>query len=246
MTVQNQTRIERYRERLAQEPLSGVFVPLAELLAADGEVAQALAVLEDGLARRPASLPGRVVLGRTLLAAGQGERGRTVLSEVLAGDADNLVARRALADDCRERGDWGGECAHLEHLVRCEPGEEAWPAALAEARSRAQAQAADAGVAEAAGFATMTMVDIYIAQGYHARAAEALRRLVSGDPGREDARRRLAEVEAALAGAPDGPSAEPDAAQPGQPGPDRAKVRDARKVQFTRWIERIQDEESAP
>ena len=244
MTVQKQARIERYRERLANEPASGVFVPLAELLAESGEPAQALAVLEDGLARRPASLSGRVVQGRILLAAGQGDRGREVLGGVLAGDPDNVVVRRLLADDCRERGDWVGECAHLEHLVRCEPGDETWPAALAEARSRIQAQNAD--VAEAAGFATMTMVDIYIAQGYHLRAAEALRRLLAGDPGREDARRRLDEVEAALAASGGRNATDPDGSPAPEPAPDRERARDARKVQFTRWIERIQDEESAP
>lgn len=244
MTVQKQARIEHFRERLAKEPLSGVYVPLAELLAESGELTQALMVLEDGLARRPASLSGRVVLGRTLLAAGQAERGREVLGGVLAGDPDNVVVRRLLADDCRERGDWGGECAHLEHLVRCEPGDETWPAALTEARSRVQAQNAD--VAEAAGFATMTMVDIYIAQGYHARAAEALRRLLAGDPGRDDARRRLDEVDAALAASGGQTKAEPDGSSTAEPDQDRERVRDARKVQFTRWIERIQDEESAP
>ena len=67
--VDQQQRIVRFRERLEADPASGVFVPLADLMAAAGDIEGALAVLKEGLARNPRSIPGRVVLGRTLLVA---------------------------------------------------------------------------------------------------------------------------------------------------------------------------------
>jgi len=240
--AQRQARIEAYRQRLAAAPESGVFVPLAELLAADGDLDGAVTVLEAGLARLPRSVAARVVLGRILLAAGRGERAREVLAEVLDADADNLVARQLLADDARRRGDWEASVGHLDHLARLEPEEERWTAALAEAHARAEGS----GAAGQAGFATMTMVDIYVAQGYLDRAAEALRRILAAQPDRADARRRLAEVEAALAEA--GEAAPPDGEDaPAAGGEARRRQRSVHKEQFARWIERIRhDEEASP
>lgn len=244
MTADRHARIQQYRRRLAAAPGSGVFVPLADLLAGAGEVDEAVGLLEAGLARRPRSLSARVVLGRVLLEAGRAERAREVLAEALAADPENREARRLLMEDCRRRGDWDGAGTHLQELVRIDPGDERWPAALAEARTRADGAAA----AGPQGFATMTMVDIYVAQGYHARAAEALRRILAAEPAREDARRRLAEVEAAAAAqAPGPPSAEPAAAAP-ESREDRARRRAEHKAHFSRWIDRIarDGEEAAP
>lgn len=239
MASDPQQRIALFRQRLADDPRSGVFVPLAELLAVGGEVDEAVGVLEEGLNRNPDSIPGRVVLGRVLLTAGRSARGREVLGEVLAADPQNLVARRLLADDCRGRGDWDAAVGHLEGLVGDDPGNERWEKELAEAR----AQVAGRATAQPpAGFATMTMVDICIAQGYHERAAEALRGILAVHPDREDAKQRLVKVEAALAeadrteGAPAAGDADTDPLQ------QRRQRRDAQKAQFAEWIDRLRQD----
>lgn len=244
MTADRHARIQQYRRRLAAEPASGIFVPLAELLATVGEVDEAVGLLEAGLARRPRSQPARVVLGRILLAGGRAERAREVLGEVLAAAADNLEARRLLMEDCRRREDWDGVVDHLQQLMAFDPGDERWPAALAETRVRAEG----AGAAGPAGFATMTMVDIYVAQGYHARAAAALRRILAADPARDDARRRLAEVATAAAAQPEGPDDGEPATVTGSTREERERRRAAHKAEFARWIERIarDEEEAAP
>jgi len=249
--VDRQERIEAYRRRLGDDPRSGVFVPLAELLAVDGDVDEAVTVLEAGLARHAASVPARVVLGRILLTSGRAARGRELLAEVLAADPDNLVARRLLADDCRTRGDWDQAVGHLEGLVASDPGNERWVRDLEEARRRA-AGAPLPGTAGAPGFATMTMVDICIAQGYQARAAEALRRILAVEPDHAEARRRLDAIEAAAA------AGGPATAGPAAPSPagesvaeraqdDRQRRRAEQKAQFAEWIDRVrQDGEQQP
>jgi predicted Zn-dependent protease len=239
MAPDPQQRIALFRQRLSDDPRSGVFVPLAELLAVSGDVDEAVGVLEEGLARNPGSVPGRVVLGRVLLTAGRSARGREVLGEVLAADPQNLVARRLLADDCRGRGDWDAAVGHLAGLVADDPGNERWEKELAEARGQAAGRAA---AQPPAGFATMTMVDICIAQGKHERAAEALRGILAVQPDREDARRRLAQVEAALAEAGQGGGADPEGGAGEGPMHERRRRREAQKAQFAEWIDRIRQD----
>jgi len=259
--VDQQQRIVRFRERLEADPASGVFVPLADLMAAAGDIEGALAVLKEGLARNPRSIPARVVLGRTLLLAGQRDEAREVLREVLLADPQNLVARHLLAEDCRERGDWSGAIIHLEQLTQINPGEVRWVQALAEARARradAAGETEDEGTPQAAaardedaGFATMTMVEIYLAQGYRQQAIDALRRILETEPEREDALRKLDELlrdqekeqEQAASPEPEPPAAPPPApeqvARARESREDRALKRAADKARFAAWIDKI-------
>jgi len=233
-------RIGRYKDRLAADPASGVFVPLAEMMGAEGDVEEALGVLEDGLSRHPGSIPGRVVLGRMLLATGRADLAREVLGEVLTVDGDNLVARRLLAEDCRSRGDWQGALPHLELLVGLEPDDSRWPAAMAEAKGRLAEGTAGGDVPDA-GFATMTLVDIYTSQGYYDKAVAALRQMSEAEPEREDVAARLRRAEDALA--------RQEAGTVAQPAPDtatsanRSDLRSQQKRQFADWITRISDQD---
>jgi tetratricopeptide (TPR) repeat protein len=253
--VDQQERITRFRERLRAEPESGVFVPLADLMAAAGDGEGALAVLHEGLARNPRSIPGRVVLGRTLLGLGRQDEAREVLMEVLVADPENLVARHLLADDCRKRGDWDGAVVHLEQLTQINPGEVRWLRELAEARAR-RADAAGESPAEAgplqedkdddAGFATMTMVEIYLAQGYRQQAIEALRRILDSEPDRVDARQKLelllleqTQEPPAEPAEPAVPPPAPRAARAGESREERALRRAEDKARFAAWVEKI-------
>ena len=70
----------------------------------EGEVEAALGVLEAGLARHPRSIPGRVVLGRMLLATGRADQAREVLGEVLSVDGHTETLRTVFPDEVRVRG----------------------------------------------------------------------------------------------------------------------------------------------
>ena len=186
-------RIANCRARFAEQPESGVFVMLADLLRQRGDYEEALGILADGVIHRPESVAALVVLGRTLLEADRAEDARTALQRVLDLDQDNLVALRLLAEDCRSRADWTAAVPFLDRLTELEPDEKRWPAALDEARSFRDTPAQDDTETEAeAGFATLTLVDIYMAQGYHDRAITALEQMLEADPERAEVRERLA------------------------------------------------------
>jgi hypothetical protein len=129
---------------------------------------------------------------------------------------------------------------------------------LAEARARradAAGEAAAEPVApqddkdEDAGFATMTMVEIYLAQGYRQQAIEALRRILDSEPERVDARQKLelllleqtqeAPVESAEPVAPPPTPPAPRAARPGESREERALRRAEDKARFAAWVEKI-------
>jgi len=232
------------------DPGSGVFIALADLLRTESEYDEALAVLEKGLSARPDSLSATVVMGRTLLESGRGDEARTVLAASLQRDPDNTLALRLMAEVCRAAEDWPAALPPLERLTELEPDELRWRSSLAEAHAQCDEPVTATG-GRTAGFATMTLVDIYVAQGYHARALAALRQMLEIEPERTDVQERIEELEsrategpATLApGAPEPSAPEPSAPEPGMPELDvpvdeRQRVRDEQKEQFARWLER--------
>jgi predicted Zn-dependent protease len=241
-------QIEKFSRRLAGDPHSRVFAPLADLLRKAGRLEDALELVDDGLGRHPGYVSALVIKGRILLDAGRGDQARQVLVRVLELDPENFVVLRLLAEDARSRGAWTDAIPLLEKLVVLDPDDRRWAGALAEAKQLAgQAQEAHAGTAS---FATMTLVDIYLAQGYRAKALEALTQMAVREPGRQDIQQRIVQVQA------EGPSLgeSPDHAvtrEPELPAEEieqrRTAHRDLEKKQFVEWINRIRQEgDSAP
>lgn len=235
-------RISACRSRLDDAPESGAYVLLADLLREAGEFAEAISVLSDNAAQRPISLSARVVLGRALLEAGRVDDARPVLRQVLESDRDNTLVLRLLAEDARSRGAWSESVPYLMRLSELEPEEDRWPSALEEARSFRDKPPTEDAAAQA-GFATLTLVDIYLAQGYHARAVAALRQMLEKDPQRGDARERLAALEAMtgvdVEGAAGAPVAEPTPGLDPDIAQRRTRKRRDQKQQFSAWLDSI-------
>jgi len=253
MTIpaQRQRRIAEYRERLAGDPGARVFAPLADLLRLEGRVAEALEVLERGLAADPAYLTARVIHGRALLDAGRTDRAREVLRGVLADDPENLLALRLLAEDALGRGDVGAAGPLLRTLVDLDPEPEAWRAALGGLAAPGPARdeaGPGAGPDRDPSFATMTLVDIYLAQGYRDKARAVLERILAANPDHRAAAERLA----VLADAPDagGDSSllggvRPEPGDPAERGRLRTERRHRDKRNFEEWISRLRDDGGA-
>jgi tetratricopeptide (TPR) repeat protein len=187
-----QQRIERCEQRLVTAPDSRAFAPLADALREAGRYEEALPLLEAGLVQHPQFVAALVILGHTLLDAGRGEHARKVLGTVLERDAENLVAVRLLTEDARSRRAWDEAVTLLAQMVLLDPDEPRWPQALSEAR--ANRIAGDPAEVPETSFATMTLVEIYLAQGYRAKAMTALRQMQSCEPERADIQKKIAEI----------------------------------------------------
>jgi tetratricopeptide (TPR) repeat protein len=236
-------KIELFSKRLTAAPHSRVFAPLADLLRQARRWEDALELLDDGLGRHPDYVSALVIKGRTLLDAGRMDEARTILARVLEVDSENLVVLRLLTEDARSRQDWAGSLPLLEKLAVLDPEDKRWAEALNEARRFAE-QVTPSETGDAS-FATMTLVDIYLAQGYRDKAVAALRRMAAREPNREDVRERLHAIVSDSAGplpsppGANGPAADtartPDGSTP------RARRQDEKK-KFAEWIDRIKQE----
>ncbi|MBZ0114299.1 MAG: tetratricopeptide repeat protein [Thermoanaerobaculia bacterium] len=91
-------RLASLRHRWEQDPSSRIFVQLAEAHRRRGEVAEALDVLEKGLAYHPRYLSANIVQARCYLEQHQGEKARKVLEAVVVRDPTHLVAGQLLVE----------------------------------------------------------------------------------------------------------------------------------------------------
>lgn len=240
-------RIRICRQRFEAAPDSRLFAPLADALRQAGLYEEALVLLEEGLVKHPDFAAAQVILGRALLDAGRADHARRVLQTVLERDRENVVALRLLTEDARSRQAWSEAVVLLAQLVRLEPDDARWPAALTEAR--ANHNVSDPADVPETSFATMTLVEIYLAQGYRAKAMTALRQMQQREPDRADVQAKIAEIgileESAggggVAGADKGPLSL------AQRRAVMAAKRAGEKKSFEEWINRIRsDEEATP
>jgi len=240
-------QIEVFTQRLAKDPHSRNFAPLADLLRQDGQLEEALELLDDGLSRHPDYLSALVIKGRTLLDAGKVDLAREVLAQVLVEDPENFVVLRLLTEDARSRQAWKESIPLLEKLVLLDPDDDRWPGALAEAKQFAARDLPTDPVEFS--FATMTLVDIYLAQGYQAKALAALNQMAASDPERQDILQRIAEIQAEGPAIPGGQAPPPALATPqpltpppGGLGVGQGSRRSGEKEKFAEWINRIRQE----
>ncbi|HEU4698138.1 MAG TPA: tetratricopeptide repeat protein [Gemmatimonadales bacterium] len=92
------SEIEKLERRWNENRQGLTFAPLAEAYRKSGDVARALEVLQEGLERYPDYIPASIVLGRCHLDTGDDPAAERAFMHVLALDAENVIALKALAD----------------------------------------------------------------------------------------------------------------------------------------------------
>lgn len=241
-------KIDRFRQVLAAEPESRAYVPLADLLRQSGQYDEALVLLEEGLSRNPEHQSAMVVLGLTLLQAGRQDHGVKVLQRVLEMSPDNFVVLRTLSESFLERQAFTHAIPILERLADLEPDQKQWSEKLVEARDQLQSERTRQQKAETAendpapapinsqDFATLTLVDIMISQGYLDKALAALEKIEEREPGRAEVLERLERLRSGdMVGGPPSDNQKQEEAS-------RAELRARQKEQFGGWIDRLKSD----
>jgi len=106
----------------ARDPEGRAFAPLADAYRRRGDLDEAHALVDDGLARLPDFTPGHLVAARIHRARGDLERARTSLDALLDLDGENVLALLDRAELSRDTGDRDLAVRDLSTLLKLVPG----------------------------------------------------------------------------------------------------------------------------
>lgn len=90
--------IEKLSEKLAKDPSSKLFVPLAEEYIKGGMFDEAVTVLKDGLKHHPSYISARVALGKAYHKKGLIKESLEEFKKVVSVNPDNLLAHKKLVE----------------------------------------------------------------------------------------------------------------------------------------------------
>ena len=186
--------IRRHEERLARDPSSLAFAPLADLYRKVGRTADAISLCRDGLVRYPHYTTARLVLAKALAAEEAIDDALGELRLILQSNPGDAQCHRLAAQLHRQRGAIDAALTHLEAAVALDPTDR-------ESRSlvgllRADPAAANEGSGLARVFADDTFITLPFAavcldQGLADEAAHVFTRILRKDPNSREAREGL-------------------------------------------------------
>jgi predicted Zn-dependent protease len=211
--------LDQLRRRVRADPGSHYFLGLADALLRAGEGAEALAVLEAGLAVHPGHLAASVAKARCLVALGRRLDAWATLEPVLRRDPAHLVAANLAVEIWLAEGAVGRARAALERyapLGSADPDLRRLESRLADLEGAIAGEGGGAGTWGGAGddepcesaragdprardpvedgdpIVTVTLGNLYLAQGHRAEAERIFRRILRDDPDHAAARQALA------------------------------------------------------
>ena len=188
--------IRRYEERLAKDPTSLAFAPLADLYRKAGRNRDAIALCRDGLGRYPHYTTARLILAKAYLSEGNQEGALAELDRVATQSPNDAQAHRLLADLHRRRGDLDRAARHLERVVALDPSDREAVRFRDLLRSGGAAgEGSGLGkILEDDTFVTVNFGAICLGQGLVDEAAAIFLRVLKRDPGDRAAREGLEEA----------------------------------------------------
>ncbi len=188
--------IRRYEERLAKDPTSLAFAPLADLYRKAGRNRDAITLCRDGLRRYPHYTTARLILAKAYLSDGDQEGALGELNQVVAQSPNDLQAHRLLADLYRRRGDLDRAARHLERVVTLDPADRE-AARLRDLLKSGGAPGEGSGlrkILEDDTFVTVSFGTICLEQGLPDEAAAIFLRVLKREPESQGAREGLEEA----------------------------------------------------
>ena len=188
--------IRRYEERLARDPGSLAFAPLADAHRKAGRPGEAIRLCREGLERFPDYATARLILAKALVDGGDPEAALAEVRVILQGNPADAQAHRLAGDLERRAGRLPEALAHLRQAAALDP---------ADRESRLLVEVLDGGGTLAGAsalarlladdtFATVSFGTVCLEQGLVDEAAQIFLRILRKEPGHEVAHRRLEEA----------------------------------------------------
>ena len=115
--------IKRYEERLARDPASLAFAPLADAYRKAGRTREAINLCREGLGRFPHYTTARLILAKAHLDDGNLDAALGELGVILQSSPKDVQAHRLTAEIHRRAGRWEEARQHLERVVKLDAGD---------------------------------------------------------------------------------------------------------------------------
>ena len=188
--------IRRYEERLARDPTSLAFAPLADAYRKTGRVQDAIRLCREGLERFPHYVTARLILAKALLDDGNPDDALSEVRAILEASPHEAQAHRLAGDLYRRAGALADAVGHLEQAVRLDPGDR-------ESRALLDVLGAGGTVSDSSAlkqllvddtFVTMSFGRLCLEQGLVDEAAQIFLRLLGRDLRNAGAREGLEEA----------------------------------------------------
>ncbi len=188
--------IRRYEERLAKDPTSLAFAPLADLYRKAGRSREAVRLCRDGLGRFPQYNTARLILAKALLDSGDPEGALAEVKATLEKSPRDAEAHRLASELHRRAGRLDEAQRHLRHAVKLDPGDR-------ESRTLLEVLGGGGEAPEGSSlerlmaddtFATVSFGTACLEQGLADEAAQVFLRILRKDAGNARARAGLEEA----------------------------------------------------
>ena len=185
--------IRRYEERLARDPASLAFAPLADAYRKIGRTQEAIRICREGLGRFPHYTTARLILAKAQLDEGDPEGALAELRIILEASSRDLQAHRLAGESHRRAGRFEEAAAHFEQAQTLDPGDRESRVMLDVLRADGRPpDGSPLGSLLADGtFATTSFGTLCLEQGLVDEAAQIFLRLAKKEPGDARARERL-------------------------------------------------------
>jgi tetratricopeptide (TPR) repeat protein len=185
--------IRRLEERLAKDPGSPGFAPLADAYRKAGRVRDAIRLCREGLTRFPEYATARLILAKALLDDGDPDGALAEVRAILGGNPADAQAHRLAGELERRAGRLPEALAHLRQAAALDPSDR---------ESSLLAEVLDGGGAVGRGsvlarlladdtFATVSFGTVCLEQGLPDEAAQIFLRILRKEPGHTAARMKL-------------------------------------------------------
>ncbi len=122
--------IEKLKEKVEKDPLSKLFVPLAEEYRKAGMLEEAISVLLKGLENQPNYMTARVALGKIYLEKNMLKEARDEFKKVTAAIPDNLFALKKVAEISAQLGEISEAIDAYSRIMKLNPLDEEAKSAL--------------------------------------------------------------------------------------------------------------------
>ncbi len=186
--------VRRYEERLARDPGSLAFAPLADAYRKAGRIEDAVRLCREGLLRYPEYGTARLILAKALMDAGDHDAALAETRSLLLQTPADAQAHRLAAELCRRLARLDDSVAHLRQVVALDPADRESRLALEMLGGGLPGGSSLQRVLGDETFVTMSFGTVCLEQGLVDEAAQVFLRLLQKDPGHPRAQQRLEEA----------------------------------------------------